>query len=333
MNDMPSNEIWVFAEYRDAELTPATLALLAEAQKLAGELNGKTCACLFGYNIQEGRCSLENSGAEKVYFIDDVTFSESSLDAYAHALQGLITAYNPRIIFFNAASSGSELSARISWRMGLPFVTEVKRIDVEKEHLVIAKSCYDDKVYQNYLHRPERTLILSFLPEDVDSEKRNAAASLEMVEEKVRHELPDIRTRHRGYLKGDPKTISLEEADIIVAGGKGIGKDASQLEELADLLGASVGGTRPLVDEGAIAFERQIGITGKSVSPRLLFVFGISGAREFTAGTEKARITIAINTDEKAAIFKNADLKIHGDLKEIIPALVQKLRQTKEKNQ
>lgn len=329
---MPSNEIWVFAEDRDTGLTPATLALLAEAQKLARDLNGKTCACLFGYDIKESLCSFKKSGAEKVYFIDDVIFSEHSLDACVHALQGLITEYNPQIIFFDAASSGSELSARISWRMRLPFVTEVKRIDVEKEHLVVAKSCYDGKVYQNFLHRPGKTLILSVLPADMDSEKSSWATTLEMVEEKLRCELPDIRTRCLRYLKGDPKTISLEEADVIVAGGKGIGKDASILEELADLLGASVGGTRPLVDEGAIAFERQIGITGKSVSPRLLFVFGISGAREFTSGTEKARLTIAINTDENAAIFKNADLKIHGNLKEIIPVLVQKLRERRENN-
>ncbi len=329
---MLSNEIWVFAEYRDTGLTPETLALLSEAQRLARELNGKTCACFFGYNIKERLYSFKNSGVEKVYFIDDAAFSEFSLDACAHALQGLITGYNPQIIIFNAASSGSELSARVSWRMRLPFVTEVKRIDMEKEHLVIAKSCYNGKVYQNVQYRFEKTLILSMLPADADNEKSNAAATLEMVEEKIGCELPDLRTRYLKYLKGDPKTISLEEADVIVAGGNGIGKDTSRLEELADLLGASVGGTRPLVDEGAIAFERQIGITGKSVSPRLLFALGISGAREFTSGTEKARLTIAINTDENAAIFKNADLKVHGDLKEIIPVLVQKLRQRKENN-
>jgi len=234
------------------------------------------------------------------------------------------------MIIFDASSSGSELAARISLRMGLPFVSEVKRIDIEKENLIISKSCYEDKVYQNVTLGPERTAILTVMPSDTDSDEGNTSGEVEVVEVESGYETSGVRSRLIKFLKGDPKKISLDEADIIVAGGKGIGKEASGLEELADVIGASVGGTRPLVDEDVFPFERQIGITGKSISPRLLFTFGISGAREFTAGTEKAKLTIAVNTDDKAPIFKNADMKVHGDLKEIIPALVKRIRQRKE---
>jgi len=327
-----SKEIWVFTECRKQGLTPVALELFGEARKLARSLNGKPCACILGSRIGECFSLLGERGAEKIYFSDDERFSEYSLDDYVQVLHELVTEYKPQVMIFDASSSGSELAARISWRLRLPCITEVKRIDVEKDGLAISRSCYQDRVYQNFMFHPERTLILTVLPEDLDSNENIVPGEMELVEAKPGHAMDRIRARSINFLKGDPKEIGLEEADMIVAGGKGIGKDASALEELADLLGASVGGTRPLVDEGVLPFERQIGITGKSVSPRLLFVLGVSGAREFAAGTEKAKLIIAVNTDENAPIFKIADLKVHGDLKEVIPALANRLRQYKENN-
>ena len=141
-------------------------------------------------------------------------------------------------------------------------------------------------------------------------------------------EIGRTRTRVLRFIKCDPKRMKLEEADLIVAGGKGIGKEILIVEELAGVLGASIGGTRPLVDEGIIPFERQIGITGKSVTPRMLTACGISGAREFTMGVERTPLTIAINTDAKAPIFRFANLGIIGDLHKIIPPLLMSSKDT-----
>jgi electron transfer flavoprotein alpha subunit len=128
-------------------------------------------------------------------------------------------------------------------------------------------------------------------------------------------------------MKGDPKKIRLQEAELIVAGGKGVDAEGfAALEELADVLGASIGGTRPLVDDGLIPFERQIGITGKSVAPNLIIACGISGAREFTVGIEKAKVTIAINKDAKAPIFGVADIGAIGDVNQVIPAIIHALK-------
>lgn len=329
---MMSKEIWAFTEYTKEGLTRAAPGLLWEARRLARALNGKTCACILGSGLGGCFSLLGNSGAEKIYFSDDERYSECSLDACAPVLHGLVMEYRPRVIIFDASSWGSELAARISWRLRLPCITEVKRIDVEGEKLVVSKSCYEGKVYQNTTIHPGRTAVLTFLPGDTGNPENYASGQIEMAEVKPGCGMERTRTRCIKFLKGDPGEIGLEDSDMIVAGGKGIGKEASALEELAGLLGASVGGTRPLVDEGVLPFERQIGITGKSVSPRLLFALGVSGAREFTAGTEKARLTIAVNRDENAPIFKAADLKVHGDLKDVIPALAKRLRQYKESN-
>ena len=133
--------------------------------------------------------------------------------------------------------------------------------------------------------------------------------------------------RFRELIKADPKTIGLEEADVIVCGGRGVGKGAFEMiYQLADSLNGSVGGTRPIIDWSILPYERQIGQTGIEVFPTLLITCGISGANEFTAGIEGSKLVIAINTDRKARIFKFADLGIIGDLHEIIPLIIDRVR-------
>jgi electron transfer flavoprotein alpha subunit len=132
-------------------------------------------------------------------------------------------------------------------------------------------------------------------------------------------------------IKADPKTIGLEEADVIVCGGRGVGKGAFEMiYQLADALNGSVGGTRPIMDWGILPYERQIGQTGIEVFPTLLMTFGISGANEFTVGIEGSKLVIAVNTDRKARIFKFADLGIISDLHKIIPLIIDQVKRHKQ---
>jgi electron transfer flavoprotein alpha subunit len=324
------NEIWIFAEHRDMGLSQMTIPLLSAARKLARDINGKACVCMLGPESGNFFKVFGEGGAEKIYFSEHAKLSKNPLDLSAIILQRLIEEHKPRVFIFDAISSGSELASRLSWRMGLTHITEAKRIDVDGENFIISRSCYNDKVFQNITAGPNRTAVLTILTSDIDGDDSIRSFEPELIEIPTHNEVFKMRSRCTEFLKGDPKTINIQDADLIVAGGKGIGKDGSILEDLADALGASVGGTRPLVDDGIIPFERQIGITGKSVAPRLLLTLGVSGAREFVAGTEKAKMTIAINRDDKSPIFKNADMKVHGDLKEVVPALINKLRHRKE---
>jgi electron transfer flavoprotein alpha subunit len=134
------------------------------------------------------------------------------------------------------------------------------------------------------------------------------------------------RTRSGCFIKGDPRSIKITDADRIVAGGRGAGVAGFEtLRGFADLLGAAMAGSRIAVDDGHIPFERQIGISGNTVAPKLLVTGGISGAREFTVGMEDADLVIAINTDPKARIFGFANLCINGDVNRVIPAVMRKL--------
>jgi electron transfer flavoprotein alpha subunit len=128
-------------------------------------------------------------------------------------------------------------------------------------------------------------------------------------------------------IKADPKTIGLEEADVIICGGRGVGKETFEMiYQLADALNGSIGGTRPVVDWGILPYERQIGQTGIEVFPTFLMTLGISGANEFTVGIEGSKLVIAINSDRKARIFKFADLGIIGDLHKIIPLIIDQVK-------
>ena len=328
-----TKDVWVFAEYSKKQFQAVTWEMLSEGQKLSRRLDGQICACLIGYQLEDRIDHLTKHGAEKVYLVDDMLIDEYLIDGYIFVLENLIKKYNPAIIMIGATPKGSELAPRIAARLRLPCVTEVKKIAINEKNLTIAKSGYRDEVYFNFDFIPKRTVILTVVPGDMEVEKTNKPKGIEIVREGIHIEPNMIRTENIKFIKGDPKKIGIEEAELIIAGGKGIGIEGmSDLEEIADLLGASIGGTRMLVDEGIIPFERQIGITGKSVGSKLMIACGISGAREFTAGTEKVQLTIAINTDSHAGIFNIADIGILGDVHDIVPALIKGLKK-KEKTE
>jgi electron transfer flavoprotein alpha subunit len=151
--------------------------------------------------------------------------------------------------------------------------------------------------------------------------------------------IPDIdgtslNTKVVNVIKAEPGDLSVEDADIVVTGGRGAGKgdEFDIIHELAEAIGASVGGTRPVIDSRLLPFERQIGQTGKTVSPALIINCGISGANEYSAGMEKSKNVISINKDARARIFRFSDLGVVGDLKEIIPLLIERIREIKKED-
>jgi len=140
-----------------------------------------------------------------------------------------------------------------------------------------------------------------------------------------------LKTKVIEVIEAEPGNLDIEDAEVVIAGGRGVGKGEAFeiLHRLAELLGGSVAGTRPVIDWQTLPFERQIGQTGKTVAPRLIFNCGISGANEYTAGIEKSQLSIAINTDPRARIFRFADLGVVGDVQEILPFLISRLQAAK----
>jgi electron transfer flavoprotein alpha subunit len=163
-----------------------------------------------------------------------------------------------------------------------------------------------------------------------DTEPDREAAA-EVIDVPLPDPADDLKTRTVQVIEAAPEDLDLEEADIIVAGGRGVGKGASfdVIHALARAIGGSVGGTRPIIDWGVLPYERQIGQTGKYVSPRLIINCGISGANEYTAGMEKSQQVIAIDLNPRARMFRFADLGVVGDVHEILPLLISRIEDQK----
>lgn len=319
--------IWIFEEHDSRGTRNITLELLSEGQKLARRLDEPLCVCLLGSNLGDEISTLAQHGAEKVFIVENDFLSEYNLDSHASVLCDLIEEYRPSILMMGATPIGSELASRIAARLKLPCVTEVKKITGSRGNFQITKSMYNDKVYATIKPGPISPLVLTIPPGDTDIVKSEARGEPEVIRKEPADTEGKPRTRIRKFLKGDPGTIKIVEAERIIAVGRGAGEeDLPGLQELADLLGASVGGSRGAVDAGLIPYERQIGISGKSVTPKLLMACGISGARQFTVGMENSDLVIALNLDERARIFEYANLSIKGDLHQIIPAVLKHLK-------
>jgi electron transfer flavoprotein alpha subunit len=201
---------------------------------------------------------------------------------------------------------------------------------VDGDRIAGVKAVSDQYLYQKvvFLHRGPNVLTMSPHAMVRGSPEINKRAEVITM-------FPEIdpaanRIRFVEWIKADPRTLGLEEADRIICGGRGVGKQAFALiHQLADALNGSMGGTRPVIDWGVLPYERQIGQTGIEVFPSLLMTFGVSGANEFTVGIEGSKLVIAVNTDQKARIFKFADLGIISDLHKIIPLMIEQIKRYK----
>jgi electron transfer flavoprotein alpha subunit len=232
-----------------------------------------------------------------------------------------------------ATSVGEELAARVAVRIKTGVVTECTLLEMTKEGLLaMTRPSYGGKVNITMICPSARPQMATVQPGAMRIDEPDQSRKVEVVKVSVKVKPRELRSRIVGFMKGDPRTMDLSEAEIIVAGGQGVGSvdKFSVIEELADLLGACVGGTRSVVDAGWIPFERQIGQTGKTVAPRCYIACGISGAIQHVMGMKESKTIIAINIDRNAPIFKLADIGIVEDLHKVIPALIKELQELVE---
>ena len=187
-------------------------------------------------------------------------------------------------------------------------------------------------LFEEITLKGEKTAIFAFLP-TVLMPAPEVGTEMAQIDQIPVEDAPDtLETQIIEVIEADPETLDIEEADIVVAAGRGVGKEKGleMIHDLAGTLGGSVAATRPVVDWHLLPYERQIGQTGKTVTPRLIINCGISGANEYTAGMENADRVVAVNTDPRARIFRFADLGIVADVHEILPLLINRIREMKD---
>jgi electron transfer flavoprotein alpha subunit/NAD-dependent dihydropyrimidine dehydrogenase PreA subunit len=324
--------VWVFAEQRGGELHRVSLELLGKARELASFLKQEVSALLLGDNVS-GLCdALIEHGADWVYLAENRNLKDYRTNAYTKVIADLVKEHKPNILLMGATHIGRDLAPRVSRRakVGLTADCTELTIDPQEGVLLQTRPAFGGNVMATIANRYSRPQMATVRPGVMEVVAKPGHKG-EVITHSVSLEGEDIGTRILELVKEKKKKVNLQEAKVVVAGGRGIGdaKGFAVLEDLAAILGGEVAGTRVAVEEGWIPPERQVGQTGQSVRPELYIACGISGAIQHRAGMMNSRYIIAINKDPRAPIFQVSDWGLVADLFEVVPEMIEQLKQAK----
>ncbi|MGC9109808.1 MAG: electron transfer flavoprotein subunit alpha/FixB family protein [Caldimicrobium sp.] len=322
-------EVWIFIEQEDLNIHPVSFELLGIGKKLAVDLNGKVAALLLGHRVKPLLEEIFAYGADKIYFLEHEVLRYYRHIPYVYTLTYLAKKYRPEIFLIGATSLGRDLAGGVATYLETGLTADVTglSIDPETKNLLMTRPAYGGNIMATIIcpnHRPQMATVR---PRVFPIPEKREGYFGEVVEEKIELSEEMAGVERLGFLPKE-KTVNLEYAEVIVAGGRGIGgKEGFEiLRELARLLKGEVGASRLAVEAGWISYEHQVGQTGKTVRPKVYLAFGISGAIQHRAGMQNSDYIIAVNTDPEAPIFKIADLGIIGDWKEVALALIKALK-------
>jgi len=321
-------EIWVYLETAKEEILKVSLESLGAGRKLAETAGKPLCAVLSGSRVGLLAGEPARYGADKVYLVENNEISEYDIDSRLDILQQMVREYQPYLILFGTTPMSREIAPRLAARFQGGLVTECVELKLENERLTARRPLYGGKAQATVEIQPCSLRILTVASGVFEIDKPVAGRTAEICKLNLNPQ-KSSRVEFLKYIPGDPATLSLTEAEIIIAVGKGLESSdrLPMIQELAGLLGATLGGTRVAVDLKWMNSERQIGMTGKTVSPRLFISCGISGQYPHTVGMDASENIIVINRDREAPMFKLASLGIVGSLEEIVPVLSRRIRE------
>jgi len=323
--------IWVFAEQRDGKIASVSYELLGIGRKLSYDLSVDLSAVLFGASEKEAK-ELIGWGADKVYFCDDPIFDKFNDEPYAQLLSSLINTYKPEIVLAGATPIGRSFIPRVAAKVGTGLTADCTSLSVDREtrNLLQVRPAFGGNIMATILcpsHRPQMATVRPRVMKRGEYKENKKGEIIHVKADNI-----SSRTRVIDTIKEvSDIAVNIQEAEIIVSGGRGLGnaKGFELLKELAELLGGALGATRPTVDEGWIPYRHQVGQTGRTVCPKIYFACGISGAVQHLVGMQSSDIIVAINKNPEAPIFNVATYGIVGDLYEIIPLLIKKIKETR----
>jgi electron transfer flavoprotein alpha subunit len=330
-----NNDIWVLLETEDKRLGSYCAGLIHKGKRLCDKRGGELYAVLMGPHRDDITPQLGTQGVKHLYHCRDDTLADYTPEIYEYLVTDLLLKYKPYLFLSAATSLGSDLMPRIAAKLKAPLVTHCVEIRADEDAEFI-KPVQNGRLQATVVCRTSGTRMATLSPEVLMvAEEVNLPKAAQVTEIKTPVAKVPTRILFRAFLKADHKTIDIREAEFVIALGKGIGtkENVSIYERFADQIAAAIGGSRPVVDVGILPFERQVGQTGKEISPKLIVLCGISGSVYFTKGIEGARTKIAINTDRNASILKEVDLGIVTDVNNLIPQFIEYInRKTRTKS-
>ena len=333
-------KVWVFAEVEDGDVAEVSLELVSKATELAEQLDdARVGAVLAGQDVQPLAKTLFEHGCDDVYLAEDPALSDYLTLPYTEVLTQVISDEEPDIVLFGATTTGRDLAPRVASKLQVGLTADCTDLQIGPHKDVVSKEIYHKILYQirpafggniiativSPATRPQMaTVRRGVMHKNPPEEGREG--ELIRLEPEIAPEAQVVSLVERSTAE---KTVDLSGANIIVAGGAGVGgsENFDLIRQLADVLGGEVGASRAAVDGGFINKAHQVGQTGTTVRPKLYIACGISGAVQHRVGMQEAGKIVAINTDPDAPIFDVAHYGIVGDLNEVVPRLIEAYKQ------
>jgi electron transfer flavoprotein alpha subunit len=321
-----NREVIIFAELFDGRLHSSVPELCALGRGLADQLSGVASAILIGANEKGLASELISYGMNKVYAADDARFHNYQPEAYTAVIEQVCRSESPAVLLFGQTLRGRDLGPRLAFRLKTGIATDCVEftIDPESKKLLVTRPVYGAKALATltFLSQPA---IATLRSKAVSPAEKNEARTGQIIPIAVNVDFAKLRIKFIERVKQESEGPKLEDAKVIVSGGRGLGQAENfrLLEELAKILGGVVGASRGAVDNGWLPSTRQVGLTGTIVSPRLYFAIGISGATQHMAGCASSQYIVAINKDPEAPIFRRAHYGVVADYKPVVTTMIQ----------
>jgi electron transfer flavoprotein alpha subunit len=323
--------VWVFIEQNEGEIEGVSLELLGAGRTLADKLQVPLAGVLLGDSVLPLANQVIYYGADEVYVIDHPVLKTYRTESYMQGVMLLAEKYKPEIFLYGATPNGKDLASAVATDLstGLTADTTMLDIDLDNRLFEASRPAFGGNIMATILckkHRPQMATVRPKVMKALEPDKNRQG---KIIEESISLKEEDMRTKVLEIVKDLSKKANLADAHVIVCGGKGMGdlQNFQLLYELADTIGASVGGTRDVVEAGWLPHELQIGQTGETVTSKIYFAIGISGAIQHVVGMKNSEIIIAINKDPNAPIFDVATYGIVGDAMEIVPKLIEQFKE------
>ncbi|MFX1256908.1 MAG: FAD-binding protein [Promethearchaeota archaeon] len=324
--------VWVIAEHYKNKIHNVAYQLLGKGRELADILKVNLSLVILGSNFDDKLEELSQYGADEIIYIKSAILKDYYSDLYVNTLTELIDENKPEIVLIGATPTGRDFAPRVAKRLtaGLTADCTGLEIDLKTRNLLQTRPTFGGNIMATIRTPNSRPQMSTVRPGTFKiPEKTKKEIKIRKIEYNYTNK--DLVSKIVKTINREKIKVNLEDAEIIVAGGRGVGskENFKIIEQLAEVLSAEVGGSRVTVELNWIKQDRQVGQTGKTVSPRLYIACGISGAIQHVVGMQSSDIIVAINRDPNAPIFKVAHYGIVGDLHKVIPALIEEIKRTK----
>ena len=325
------NGVCVYVDHHEGDIHRVTYELIGKARELASVIGHQVYALMIGSGIEAAAEKLLHYGVDKVFVYDDPALLDFRVEPYTAAFYDFVEKVKPSSILVGATNLGRQLAPRIAARCKAGLTADCTVLEMkENTDLVQIRPAFGGNIMAQIISPATRPQFCTVRYKVFTEPKPTAEAQGEIVKMTV---TPEMMVSAIEILSAEekPSDVDISEADVIVAIGRGAQSESmrAMAEELAELLGGMVACTRPLVEANIYDAKRQIGLSGRTVKPKFIICLGISGAVQFAAGMKSSDVIVAINTDKSASIFDVADYAIVGDVGEIVPALIAKIKEAK----